>query len=836
MLVAVLIVLSTAAPCYAAGELGGELLDYDPDAVVSIGIHGTEIPVNPDGSFTVETLNGPSTVYFGIQTPIAETSFKELPYPVATHEYSQNGIDYTVEQFAWGINAEGVCVYSRFTVKNNTSSEIDFPAVMGGIAPIKPIPESIAPKKSAFCDYFAFLKPCEDGGAAAAARGENFNSAKEKMISDWNEVLNGTLSVSTLSDKHNAASLEYKASLINMTIGGGFSPAAALASAEYAKAVLLSDNADPYAVALALMKTGDGEAALAHLDAVAAKAEASLSENGSLPYEALEENLDALLTLQSYHYMLKKLSDVDETLAQGVEAAKKNAADLARGIADAIKSVQEELPYDWECATTKKGAPIVLNGEDFASATALCEWYIKSSVFTGVPLKELVSLAKAANGYYVCAKDSDSAILSLISERNDGTIIIGRGAPKSLLAENSQITVSNVYLSNGSIASVTITVKKTEIDISVSGTTHAPIQVEFPSFADNIEYSSLGFDSDSGVVTAPEGTTSVFVRLFDSVGTLEKERNASATLENAIADAYTVEVVNPTTVSKEDFDAALSRARMARSATADEKLVSAENLAAATATLSPMVAGYKHSVPETDIYLGSITKKEVYQKFSLPASGTVKSLFIKGKYKDGISAAVYTLRGDNYTTDELRAETYGKKVDGGVRFDLGFNAEKDTVYVLCIFAENAPVTLDLYASHKDNAYIRESGETVVYSNASLCFDLTVAQVDRSNLDTFYSACYEADVSGFTKESRKVLSSKLNAARKLLCTPSVTVEEYEKVYDELKLAYDGLSNYASQDKLEKMPLVGLILIVVVVILLGATFVSAMISRKKFNTME
>lgn len=836
ILIALLAVLSSALPAYAAVNTGEAELDYTPENTVTIGIHGISIPVNPDGSFTVQSMYGDSTVYFGIRTPIAESSFQSMPYPISTHEYSQNGIGYKVEQFAWGISADCVCVYSRFTVKNNTDKAIDFPPVMGATAPIAAVPEKVEKNKTASCDYLAFLEPCTDGGAAAAVKGENFNSAREKMISGWDDVLDGILSVSTLSDKHNTAPEEYMASLINVAIGAEFSPSVALANEDYARAVLLSEKADAYAVALALLKTGDKEAAGHHLEAVSAAADLAVTDDGSLPYPTLEENLKALITLQSYHHILKTLSSDDETLADDVETAKGNAAALAKSIAAAIDLVQSDISYDWECTTTDKDAPIILNGKDFASATALCEWYIQSSVFTGVSLKELVALAKDANSYYICADKSEAAILSLISERADGTIIIGRGAPISLLSENSQITVNDVYLSNGSTASISITVKKTQIDISISGATHAPIQVEFPSFSDNIEYSSMGFDSDSGVVTAPEGTTSVSVRLYDSVGTVETERNASATLESAIADAFNTAVETPTTVSKEDFDAALSRAKKARSATADEKLASAENLSIAADTLSPMIAGYTHTVPETDICLGTITKNEVYQKFSLPAAGTVKSLFVKGRYVDGISAAVYTLRGDEYTTDELRAETYGKQEENGIRFDLSFKGEKDTVYVLYIFAENSTVAVDLFASNTDSAYIRESGEIIVYSGASLALDFTVEQVDRSNLDTFYSTCLETNVSNFTKESRKVLSSKLNAARKLLCTPSVTVEEYEKVYDDLKAAYDGLGTYASEDKMEEMPVVGLVLIIIVVILLGATFISAFVSRRRMNTLE
>jgi len=207
--------------------------------------------------------------------------------------------------------------------------------------------------------------------------------------------------------------------------------------------------------------------------------------------------------------------------------------------------------------------------------------------------------------------------------------------------------------------------------------------------------------------------------------------------------------------------------------------------------------------------------------------------FVKGEYSEGISAAVYTLRGDNYTTDELRGECYGEEAEGGIFFPLSFEAEQDKVYVLCIFSEDGDVSLTLESSEDATAHTVEAGATVVYAGASLSLDFTVRQADRKDIDKFYNACLESDVSGFTKESRKTLNSKMKAAKALLCTQSVTEEECEKVYDELKKAYDGLDTYASEDKIEETPIVGLVLIGIVIVLLIATFLSAMAARKKMN---
>ena len=98
---------------------------------------------------------------------------------------------------------------------------------------------------------------------------------------------------------------------------------------------------------------------------------------------------------------------------------------------------------------------------------------------------------------------------------------------------------------------------------------------------------------------------------------------------------------------------------------------------------------------------------------------------------------------------------------------------------------------------------------------------------------FYSACLEANVSEYTKESQKTLKNKMKAAKAILCTASVTEDECEKTYDDLKKAFDGLDTYASEDRIEETPTVGLILIGIVIILLAGTFITALAARKKMN---
>ncbi len=832
ILTAIFVICASVVPSFALGPTVTQNDDFIIEQQSFIGWNDCSVILSGDGSFEY-TENGAAVyVSFGEGAAMAEVSKNELPYPVTTHTYTLNDVSYTVEQFAYGDDSGAVCVYSRFTVKNSSESSVPFPTVMGTV-PVSTVPSSVEKGKSASCDYIVSVRASAAEGAGDVLKSETFDSAKEKMKEHWNSYLSELLTISSLSKSHKIAVTDYHTAVIDYAVTGTASPCAVLASPALA-AEILASSSDAYTCALAIMKTGT-PTALATLDSIRNIANDIIynEDEGALPSATLDGNLDVLLTVQSYAFLLKKLSVADPSLAEDALEAKEFSKTLADSIATALKETEKELECDWEVATTGADAPLILNGEDMASAKALCSWYTKSAVFTDAPSTELIALAKDANTYYTAANDPAAAILSLALEREDGTLIIGRGAPLSLLSSNESVTVNNFVLSSGNTISVTVKASKKNIDVTLSGALSTPFQIEFPVLCDNLEYSSAGFDSASGVVTAPEGTSSVSIRLNETVSDSEAYRKASVKLETALCAAYEKKVETPTTISKEEFDSALKRAQKARTATADEKNTTADALILATEALSPMVAGYNYTAPENGVPVGTLTKSEIYQKFSLPANGTVTTLFVKGEYSDGISAAVYTLRGDNYTTDELRAESYGEKAEGGITFELNFEAEAEKIYVLCIFSEDKDVTLALESSDADTCHTVEAGETIVYTRASLAYDFTVRQADRKDLDTFYSACLEANVSEYTKESQKTLKNKMKAAKALLCTSSVTQDEYEKVYDDLKKAFDGLDTYASEDKIEETPIVGLVLIGIVIILLAGTFVTALAARKKMN---
>ena len=835
LLFCAVLIAAFALPSFAIGKSITENTDYVKEMTGVIGRPGYALTVRGDGSFYLGSDASSVSVVFGVKSPSAAITFEDSYYPVSTHRYSADGLDYTVSQFVFGKDGGDICVYSRVTVTNNTSKDISFPKVTGTEA-ASGLPKQIEPKKSATVDYKAVITNGEDDLAPSAPAESvplSYDEALLQMREFWDGYLSGKLSVSEITKSNASAYDNYKKQLIYDSIGiHEYTAALALSHTDSANTVFSSTD-DLYSAAVALSKTKDTVVAVSYLDNFKALAEAHRLIDGALPHKELSKNLDSLLALQSYAYILSVISEADDSLEADAQEAQNDASALAAAVADAINATQSRLPYDWEAATTDSTYPLILEGRDFSSAAALSQWYAKSSLFKATAAKELVTLANDACEYAAAVSDPAAALLSVFSERFDGTIIIGRGSPYSFLSENKTVTVTNFTLSDGKSAGLKITVNKNTVTFNFSGTLSSPINIEFPIFEGNIEYASTGFDSASGVVTVPEGTTTVTVRLSSSLSSIKKSNDALCGLESAIAKAYEKNVENPTSVSKSIFDAALKKAEKARTSTSDERILCTENLIDATSTLVPMIAGYTlHSASDGES-VGTITKAELYQKFTVPASGTVKSILVKGEYVDGITCAVYSLRGDLYTIDELYAEIDGEETLDGISFSVDFEATGGKTYVLCVFSETGEeITLDLEASSDNTVYTTLLGETVVYRSASLVFEAYVQQADRAPLDTFYSACAEADVSKYTKESQKTLTKRMKDAKAHLCTESVTEEEYSKIYENLKNAYDGLDTYASQDKLENPPVIGIILIAVVIVLLVITLFTSLAARKRF----
>lgn len=106
---------------------------------------------------------------------------------------------------------------------------------------------------------------------------------------------------------------------------------------------------------------------------------------------------------------------------------------------------------------------------------------------------------------------------SLICEKADGTVIIGRGVPEKWTADGEGIAVSNFLCENGKRIGFIITAKEKEITVTLTGDAleKSTVSVELPVLVNNIA-DAAGADDYSnaqGKVTIPVGVREVKITL-----------------------------------------------------------------------------------------------------------------------------------------------------------------------------------------------------------------------------------------------------------------------------------------------------------------------------------
>jgi hypothetical protein len=103
---------------------------------------------------------------------------------------------------------------------------------------------------------------------------------------------------------------------------------------------------------------------------------------------------------------------------------------------------------------------------------------------------------------------------SLVSQRTDGSLIVGRGVPNSWVGSGQRIAVSNFPTTNGGRIAVTITTRGDAVTLRLTGRPSGPVAFELPAFVNNIASASAGtVDNGAGAVTIPARTQSVTVTL-----------------------------------------------------------------------------------------------------------------------------------------------------------------------------------------------------------------------------------------------------------------------------------------------------------------------------------
>ncbi|MBE7186853.1 hypothetical protein [Jatrophihabitans endophyticus] len=114
------------------------------------------------------------------------------------------------------------------------------------------------------------------------------------------------------------------------------------------------------------------------------------------------------------------------------------------------------------------------------------------------------------------AADANLALLaSLVTERGDGQLIVGRGVPNRWIAGHTPIRVTNVPIGGGQRLGIRITPQGRHVRLQLTG--HAPhgaILFQLPAFLGNVRGSSAGsVNAHAGTVRLSRHTRSVVVTL-----------------------------------------------------------------------------------------------------------------------------------------------------------------------------------------------------------------------------------------------------------------------------------------------------------------------------------
>jgi hypothetical protein len=104
---------------------------------------------------------------------------------------------------------------------------------------------------------------------------------------------------------------------------------------------------------------------------------------------------------------------------------------------------------------------------------------------------------------------------SLVAQRSDGDLIVGRGVPDSWVASGRTMSVGNFPTTNGHRLAAVITSSGRAATLRISGTSPTgSVLFQLPAFLDNVASTSAGhIDEQTGTVALPAGVRSVTVQL-----------------------------------------------------------------------------------------------------------------------------------------------------------------------------------------------------------------------------------------------------------------------------------------------------------------------------------
>ena len=109
---------------------------------------------------------------------------------------------------------------------------------------------------------------------------------------------------------------------------------------------------------------------------------------------------------------------------------------------------------------------------------------------------------------------------SLVADKSNGQVIVGRGVPSEWLRAGARVGATNVPVTGGRRMGATITDDGSQVTLRLSGAAPSGgVVFDVPAFKGNIATATAGtVDASNGTVTLPAGTTSTTVTLTKAPG------------------------------------------------------------------------------------------------------------------------------------------------------------------------------------------------------------------------------------------------------------------------------------------------------------------------------
>lgn len=304
---------------------------------------------------------------------------------------------------------------------------------------------------------------------------------------------------------------------------------------------------------------------------------------------------------------------------------------------------------------------------------------------------------------------------SLIAEKIDGTVIIGRGIPTEWIQTGETVALSNYPVQNNHRVGYTLTTSGKTVNIAFTGTDLSALRfsVELISLKDNIvsvtakdeggqTLSGATFDKALGTVSLPAGTASVSIEMEQEEA--KPDTSAATRLQETIDKAEALQADGYTDTSYARLTEQVDAAKALLTESADTNALRDANAAINQAIQDlvslevPLGPDYTTTAATGGQYeFGKVTDQyRRFQTFRVPMDGTISSvdLSVVANYKslDALSDMIvefYSIRDDGKTLDVLyKTVTIDKEdvVNGGglVNVPLDVEVKAGATYAIAL--------------------------------------------------------------------------------------------------------------------------------------------------------